>query len=69
MKREVAAVSREFPWSMSDILTGRSKKTAQFRSVRYVTAEKDIRIVFVGVPMKHPARCETSFALLKTVEQ
>ena len=69
MKREVAALSREFPWSMSDILTGRSKKTAQFRSVRYVTADNGIRIVFVGVLKKRPAQCETSFALLKTVEQ
>ena len=53
MKREVATHrGREFPWSMSDILTGRSKGVAFFGTTahfnRFVSPAEACRTDFVG---------------------
>ena len=50
-------------------LTGRSKTAALLYGSKTAPAEGGVRIVFQGVQKKHPEQCETSFALLRTVEQ
>jgi hypothetical protein len=68
MKREVAAIAGNFR-GVCPIFNRAEQEDCLISIGSLCHCGKDIRIVFVGVLMKHPEQCETSFALLKTVEQ